>query len=145
MQGFRFSPDPQAEGEAARTLAAAAESAVAAEIENRVTRVGDAVDDAFVLSHDGTIRWLGEPVGKIAPGEKILAPRAIVVSDERLTGPSLEKGAGPSRSLAVAARQEISWALFVLEEGEGLTGIARGIAFRIAEELGVLETQQGRQ
>ena len=139
MQGFRFSPDPQAEGEAARTLAAAAESAVAVEIENRVTRVSDAVDDAFVLSHDGTIRWLGEPVGKIAPGEKILVPRALVVADERLTGPSLEKVQARLDLWLGQHVKKLLGPLFVLDEGEGLTGIARGIAFRVAEELGVLE------
>ena len=139
MQGFRFTPDPQAEGEAARTLAAAAESAVATEIENRVTRVGDAVDDAFVLSHDGTIRWLGEPVGKIAPGEKILTPRALPVADERLTGPSLEKVQARLDLWLAQHVKKLLGPLFVLEEGEGLTGISRGIAFRVAEELGVLE------
>ncbi len=139
MQGFRFTPDPQAEGEAARTLAAAADSAVAIEIEARVTRVGDAVDDAFVLAHDGFVRWLGEPVGRIAAGEKVLAPRVIVVSDERLSGTSLERVQARLDLWLAQHLKKLLAPLFVLEEGEGLTGISRGIAFRVAEELGVLD------
>ena len=139
MQGFRFTPDPQAEGEAARTLTAAADSAVAAEIENRVNRVADAVDDAFVLAHDGLIRWLGEPVARIAAGEKILSPRVIVVSDERLSGVSLERVQARLDLWLAQHVKKLLGPLFVLEGGEGLTGIARGIAFRVSEELGVLE------
>ena len=139
MQGFRFSPDPQAEGEAARALAAAAEKAVAAEIEARVIRVGDAVDDAFVLANDGALRWLGEPIGKVAPGETVLTPRALVVADERLTGPSLEKAQARLDLWLAQHVKKLLGPLFTLEEGKGLAGIARGIAFRVAEELGVVE------
>ena len=139
MQGFRFTPDPQAEGEAARTLTAAADSAVAAEIESRVNRVADAVDDAFVLAHDGLMRWLGEPVARIAAGEKILSPRVIVISDERLSGVSLERVQARLDLWLAQHVKKLLGPLFVLEEGEGLTGIARGIAFRVGEELGVLE------
>ena len=139
MQGFRFTPDPQADGEAARTLTAAADSAVAAEIESRVNRVADAVDDAFVLAHDGFIRWLGEPIARIAAGEKILSPRAIVIADERLSGVSLERVQARLDLWLAQHLKKLLGPLFVLEDGEGLTGIARGIAFRTAEELGVLE------
>ena len=139
MQGFRFTPDPHAQGEAARTLATAADSAVATEIEARVTRVADAVDEAFVLAHDGAIRWLGEPVGKLAPGEKLLAPRALVVADERLTGASLERVQTRLDLWLAQHLRKLLGPLFALDEGEQLSGIARGIAFRVAEELGVLE------
>ena len=139
LHGFRFTPDPQAAGEAARTLNAAAQKALASEIEGRATRVHEAVDEAFVLANDGTMRWLGEPVGKLTAGEQILAPRARVLADEQLTGAALEM---VQRRLDLWVAQHIKKllaGLAELEAGEGLDGIARGVAFQLAESLGVLE------
>jgi ATP-dependent RNA helicase SUPV3L1/SUV3 len=139
LQGFRFTPDPQAAGEAARTLNAAAQKALATEMDQRATRVTEAVDEAFVLSRDGTIRWLGEPVAQLAAGDHILAPKAHVLADEQLTGSPLE---AVQRRLDLWLSQHVKkhlGPLADLETGEGLEGIARGIAFQIGEHLGVLD------
>jgi ATP-dependent RNA helicase SUPV3L1/SUV3 len=139
LNGFRFTSDPQAAGEEARTLNAAAQKALASEIEGRATRVSEAVDEAFVLANDGLIRWLGEPVGRIMAGGHILTPQVRVIADEQLTGPALEL---VQRRLDLWLAQHVTkllGPLAELEKGEGLDGIARGIAFQIAESLGVLE------
>lgn len=145
LQGFRFTPDPQAEGAVQRTLNVAAMKALASEIEARAARIGEAIDSAFVLSADGTLRWLGEPVGKIYPGGHVLKPILRVLSDEQLTGQALET---VQRRLELWLAQHIKkllGALLELEEGEGLEGIARGIAFQVAESLGVLERSRVAQ
>jgi ATP-dependent RNA helicase SUPV3L1/SUV3 len=142
LSGFRFSLDPEAAGEAAKALSAAAQKALAGEIESRAARVHEAVDEAFVLANDGIIRWLGEPVGKIAVGDKLLDPRVNVLADEQLSGPSLEL---VQRRLDLWLSQHIKrllGPLLDLEKGEGLEGMSRGIAFQIAEALGVLDRSQ---
>ena len=139
LRGFRFTADPTAEGEAAKALNAAAQKALATEIEQRATRVHDAVDSAFALSNDGAIRWLGEPIAKISAGEKVLEPRALLIVDDQLAGEALEK---VQRRVDLWLAQHVTkllGPLVQLETGEGLEGIARGIAFRIGEELGVVE------
>ncbi len=139
LHGFRFTPDPQAEGEAQRTLNAAALKALASELEGRAQRVSDAVDQAFVLAHDGVIRWLGEPVGKLSSGDHILKPRVRVLSDDQLAAASLEI---VQRRLNLWIDQHVKkllGPLLDLENGEGLEGIARGVAFQVGESLGVLE------
>ncbi|WP_036258961.1 helicase-related protein [Methylocapsa aurea] len=139
LNGFRFTADPLALGEAAKALNAAAQKALASEIEGRATRVHEAVDEAFVLANDGIIRWLGEPVGKIAPGAHVLEPRVCVLADEQLSGPMLEM---VQRRLDLWLAQHVKKLLGPLkdlETGEGLEGIARGIAFHVAESLGILE------
>ncbi|SFJ98000.1 helicase-related protein [Methylocapsa palsarum] len=139
LNGFRFTGDPQAVGEAAKALNAAAQKALAGEIEGRATRVHEAVDEAFVLANDGIIRWLGEPVAKIAPGGHVLEPRACILADDHLTGPALEMA---QRRLDLWLAQHVKkllGPLAELEAGAGLEGIARGIAFQVAESLGVLE------
>jgi len=139
LQGFRFTPDPGAAGEAAKTLNAAAQKALAGEFEARATRVFDAVDDAFALGNDGLIRWLGEPVAKIAAGAGMLTPTTRVLADEQLTGPALEK-VKQRIDLWLAQRvKKLLGPLEQLEKGEGLEGVTRGVAFQLAEELGVLD------
>ncbi|MCQ4190681.1 helicase-related protein [Methylocystis suflitae] len=139
LQGFRFTPDPGAAGEAARTLNAAAQKALAGEFEARATRVFDAVDDAFALGNDGLIRWLGEPVGKIASGAGVLAPTTRVLADEQLTGPALEKVKQRLDLWLAQHVKKLLGPLEQLEKGEGLEGVTRGVAFQLAEELGVLD------
>ena len=142
LSGFRFAPDPQADGEAAKALNAAAQKALASEIEGRARRVHEAVDEAFVLANDGIIRWLGEPIGKIAAGEQLLEPRVNILADEQLTGPLLEMVQQRLDLWLAQHVKKLLGPLIELEKGEGLEGIARGIAFRIAESLGVLERTQ---
>jgi ATP-dependent RNA helicase SUPV3L1/SUV3 len=142
LNGFRFTADPEAAGEAAKALNTAALKALASEIDARATRVSEAVDDAFILANDGTIRWLGEPVSKICAGARVLEPRVSILADEQLTGHAL---ALVQRRLDLWLAQHVKkllGPLADLEKGEGLDGIARGIAFQLAESLGVLERAQ---
>jgi ATP-dependent RNA helicase SUPV3L1/SUV3 len=140
LNGFRFTADPHAVGEAAKALNAAAQKALASEIEGRAARVNEAVDEGFVLANDGIIRWLGEPIAKIAAGPHVLQPTVRILADDQLTGrPALES---VQRRLDLWLAQHVKkllGPLADLEQGEGLEGIARGIAFQVAESLGVLE------
>jgi ATP-dependent RNA helicase SUPV3L1/SUV3 len=139
LHGFRFTADPRVEGEALKTFNAAAQKALAAEIEGRSTRVGNAVDEAFVLARDGAVRWLGEVVGTLAAGDHILKPRVRILADEQLSGAALE---AVQRRLDLWIEQHVKkllGSLLELETGEGLDGLARGIAFQTAEALGVLD------
>jgi ATP-dependent RNA helicase SUPV3L1/SUV3 len=139
LQGFRFTADPSVAGEAAKALNAAAQKALASEFEGRATRIFDAVDEAFALGNDGTIRWLGEPVGKIAAGAGVLKPVAHVIADQELAEP-LQQKVKQRLELWIEQRvKKLLGALEGLESGDGLEGAVRGVAFQIAEELGVLE------
>ena len=139
LHGFRFTADPQADGDVARTLNAAAQKALASEIEGRAQRIHEAVDEAFVLANDGVIRWLGEAVGKMVAGDHVLSPRVRILADEQLTGPALEMVQARLDLWLSAHVKKLLGPLQDLEVGEGLEGIGRGIAFQVAESLGVLE------
>ncbi len=145
LQGFRFAADPLAEGVDAKALEATAQRALGLEIEARAARLSAAPDDVFALALDGTLRWIGEPVGKLVAGDKVLEPRVAVLADEQLTGPSREKVEARLGLWIKAHVQKLLGPLLALDAGEGLEGIARGIAFQAAENLGVLDRQQVAQ
>ena len=91
LHGFHFVPDPQADPAEAKTLRNAAAKALAGEIEARAERFSAAADASLVLSNDGTIRWQGDPVAKLEPGDKLYEPRLRILADEQLTGPARDK------------------------------------------------------
>ncbi|AWN46058.1 helicase [Methylobacterium terrae] len=139
LHGFQFVPDPGAEGQEAKTLRSAAEKALASEIEARADRFAAAADAALVLSNDGTIRWTGNPVAKLVPGEKLYAPGLRLLADEQLAGPAREKVETRLNAWLKAHIVRLLGPALELETAADLTGLARGIGFQVAEALGVLE------
>ncbi|MFE1599168.1 helicase-related protein [Methylobacterium sp. ID0610] len=139
LHGFQFVPDPGAEGQEAKTLRSVAEKALASEIEARADRFAAAADAALVLSNDGTIRWTGDPVAKLVPGDKLYAPGLRVLADEQLTGPARDKVEGRLTAWLKAHIVRLLGPALELETAEDLAGLARGIGFQVSEALGVLE------
>ncbi|QFR33807.1 helicase-related protein [Ancylobacter sp. TS-1] len=139
LLGFQFAADASAGGPEAKALRAAAQKALAGEIEARAARLSEAGDDAFVLSADGTLRWIGDPVAKLIPGEEVLAPRLKVIADEHLTGTARDGVQARVELWLKSHVEKLLGALLALGKAEDVAGIARGIAFQIVESLGVLE------
>lgn len=138
IKGFLFVPDGAAEGAEARALKAAAMSAVAAEITARAKAVAASPDTALKLTRDGQIIWNHAPVGRLEHGSSQLKPRAGVVAGDQLSGADREEVQQRLQKFVDRHIATVLEPLIKLEEGEGLEGISRGIAFRLVETLGVL-------
>jgi ATP-dependent RNA helicase SUPV3L1/SUV3 len=139
LDGFMFTPEASTAGSEAKALAGAAQKALAGEIDARAIRLAHAADGQFVLATDGTIRWLGQPVGRLVAGEEALKPRVRIIADEHLTGAPRD---GVQARLDLWLKSHIERlleALFRLAAGEDVTGIARGVAFQLTEAFGVLD------
>ena len=137
IEGFRFTLARSEDGDA-KGLRTAAGQVVAPEIAKRAERVAGAPNEEFVLGTDGYLRWRGEVLANLAEGDTLLAPRLIVLADESLSGPLLE---GVRDRLALWLRHHVNTVLepvMALVEPQELEGSARGIAFRLAEQLGIL-------
>src|SRR6516164_172828 len=67
VQGLQFTPISST-GEAPRAITQDMREALDQEYDRRLQRIQEAVDDAFVLSREGIIRWLGEPLARLMPG-----------------------------------------------------------------------------
>jgi ATP-dependent RNA helicase SUPV3L1/SUV3 len=139
LDGFRFAPESTTTGQEAKALSAAAQKALAGEIEARATRLSQGPDSAFVLAAGGTIRWVGEAVAKLTAGDNILRPRVRILSDEQLTGAALEHVQTRLDLWTRTHIERLLSPLFVLGAADDVTGLARGIAYQVVEALGVLE------
>ena len=137
IEGFRFTLARSEEGDA-KGLTGAAAQAVAPEIAKRAARLAGAPNEEFVLATDGYLRWRGEVVANLAEGDTLLAPRLIVLADDSLTGPELER---VQDRLSLWLRHHINThleSIVSLAEPADLEGTARGIAFQLSEQLGIM-------
>ena len=139
LAGFQFAAESASAGPEGKALRAAAQKALAGEIEARANRLSHATDEQIVLSSDGSLRWHGEPVGKLTAGDEILRPRVRILSDEHLTGPSRDAVQTRLDLWLKTHMERLLGPLFALSTAEDITGIARGVAFQLTEALGVLE------
>ena len=142
LDGFMFAPDASAAGSEAKALNAAAQKALAGEIELRATKLSQASNDQIVLAADGALRWTGELVGRLTAGDDTLRPRVRVVADEHLTGPARELVQNRLDLWLRTHIEKLLAPLFSLTAAEDVTGMARGVAFQLIEALGVLERQK---
>jgi ATP-dependent RNA helicase SUPV3L1/SUV3 len=139
LAGFQFAADSASAGPEGKALRAAAQKALAGEIDARAAKLSHAGDEQFVLAADGSIRWLGEPVGKLTAGDDVLRPRLRILSDEHLSGASRDAVQARLDLWIKAHIEKLLGPLLALAGAEDITGIARGVAFQLTEALGVLE------
>ncbi len=139
LDGFTFAPDAAEAGSEAKALQAAAQKALAGEIEARAEKLSNAPDEHIVLTADGTMRWTGDAVAKLVAADDALHPRLRIIADERLTGAARDKVQARLDLWLKTHIEKLLGPLFELSKAEDITGIARGIAFQLVEALGVIE------
>jgi ATP-dependent RNA helicase SUPV3L1/SUV3 len=142
LDGFMFAPDSAEAGSEAKALQAAAQKALAGEIDARAAKLAAGADDQFALAADGTLRWLGDAVGKLTAADNVLEPRIRLVADDRLAGATRESVQARLDLYLKAHVTKLLGPLFELSKAEDITGIARGIAFQVVEALGVIDRQK---
>lgn len=142
LLGFRFAPDAAAEGPDGKAVRAAAQKALTTEIESRADKLSGSENTDFILTSDGSIRWRGEAVAKLIAGDEVLTPSAVLLADEHLSGPMRDKVQDRVDLWMRAQIETLLKPLTELKAAEDLQGLARGIAFRLVEGLGILERQE---
>ncbi|MER9438475.1 helicase-related protein [Mesorhizobium sp. M0618] len=138
LQGFRFTADQTAGGEDAKAVRTAAQKALAAEFEARAERFGASANGDIALGSDGTLRWIGAPIGTLVSGEDALKPRLVLLADEQLTGPARDKVAARAERFVNFQIESLLKPLVDLRNADQISGIGRGIAFQLVENFGLI-------
>lgn len=138
LQGFRFTADQSAGGEDAKAVKAAAQKALSTEFEARAERFAASANGDIALGSDGTLRWIGAPIGTLVASEDALKPRLILLADEQLTGPARDKVAARAERFVNFQIELLLKPLVDLKNAEQISGIARGIAFQLVENFGLI-------
>ena len=136
--GLSFVAGDALDGGETRLLKQAAVQALTTEVTARAISLATTADTELRLSRQGDIVWQGQPIGKLHGGDARFKPRVEVIADD-LLAPALREDVRQrlqkfiDRSIATAIEP-----LLKLEEAEGLENTTRGLAYRLAENFGVL-------
>lgn len=145
LTGLRFEADPEARGLEERALRNAALQALRPELAARLMAIVAAGDEAFTLGETGEVRFQGAAVARLQPRQPLLAPKLVLVGGE--LGPDeLRRQAGVRLDgwIAALVARELAplLALQAAAGSEALKGLARGVAFRLAEAGGVMARRE---
>ena len=104
-------------------------------------RFHHAVDSAIVLSNDGVIRWLGDPVARLCLGPSVLTPGAVILADEALPVAAQDIVKARIDLWLAAMMRRILGPLFALDALQEGSEVVRDLAARLARSLGILERE----
>ena len=140
LSGLRFDVERGDGALADKALRQAAQRAVAPELSRRLGRLAAEPDAAFALTTTGLIEWRGAPAGRLTgggpfnPKVALLAELGSAAAQERaarrleaFVAAEAARRLGPLRALELA-----------MSEGR-ISGLARGLSFRLIEAGGVVD------
>jgi ATP-dependent RNA helicase SUPV3L1/SUV3 len=105
----------------------------------RARRVASAKTDAFKLARNARILWRDEEVARLEPGDDPMRPIVVVLADDHLASPDKEKVQQRLDTWVSEIIAERLKPLMELKAAEDVTGLARGIAFRLSECYGIVK------
>ncbi len=142
LDGFRFRADKGAGAAEDKTIKSAALQALAPQFHLRADRFYNAPDTEIDFTEQGGLMWGKSAVGKLVAGNDPLKPQVEVFVDD-VAGPEVAEKV--KRRLQHFIDRKVA-ALFEpllgLAKDEGLGGLAKGFAFRMIENFGILPRAQ---
>ena len=138
LEGFRFTQDKGAGAAETKTIKTAALQALAPHFHLRADRFYNAPDTEIDYTEQGGLMWGSTAVGKLVAGSDPLKPQVEAFVDDVAGQDVIDK---VKRRLQHFIDRKIA-ALFEpllnLSKDEALTGLARGFAFQMVENFGVV-------
>ncbi|MDA5192548.1 helicase-related protein [Govanella unica] len=156
LSGFTFDVDEAQLSADQRTLRQAADKALVTEISERASKLSEAEDDKFsllladpetqALIPAGRILWDGILVAELVAGPEALRPRIRMIQAPLLTGDDLKRVEARLQTWLDGYLNRELKPLFRLQESlelpEAISGLARGLAYQVVENLGTLSRRR---
>lgn len=141
LRGFRFTADAGGEGIHGKATRNAAAQVLARELSMRARRVAAAQADALQLSQQGRILWKGEKIAQVEATDDPLKPSVTILADEHLSVPEREKVQARIEAWLAQTIAEKLKPLVEIGQADDISGLGRGIAFRLRENFGILKRE----
>ena len=142
LQGFRFLPDTQSDsGVNGKAMRNAAAQVLSGELAMRARRAAAAKADAFKLERDGRIFWRGEEIAQLEASDDPLKPTVNMQVDEHLSVQDRDKVLARLSAWVEEIVGERLKPLADLKKAEDVSGLARGVAYRLVESFGILKRE----
>lgn len=138
LEGFRFRQDATTSPDEAKMLARAAYEALRPEFSLRADRFYNAPDTELDFTEQGGLMWGTTAVGKLVKGSEPLKPAVEPFVDEEAGEDVAEKVRRRLQHFIDRKVAALFEPLLAMGRDEGLTGLARGFAFRLTEQMGII-------
>ncbi|MDQ7069437.1 MAG: helicase-related protein [Rhodobacterales bacterium] len=139
LEGFRFRHDKSAEGAEAKTLRQAALAAMTPHFHLRADRFYNAPDTEIDFTEQGGLMWGEHAVGKLVAGDDALKPQVTAFVDDEAGADVAQKVTRRLQHFIDRKIAALFEPLLVLSRDETLSGQARGFAFQMVENFGILK------
>lgn len=150
LHAFRFIPLEDAVGAEYKAVMNAARAALNSEIKRRLTMILNAKPDQITLSETGQILWQqkvglplpGEPVAVLKKSDSALKPEVELIECDLLNGSDKEKVLEFLKNWLDTHIKTVLEPLIALENQDDIDGAARGIAFQVYENMGIVPREK---
>jgi ATP-dependent RNA helicase SUPV3L1/SUV3 len=142
LKGFSFIPETQSEDLQGKATRSAAAHVLGKELGMRARRVISAKADAIKLNRKGDILWRGDVIATLTAGDDPLKPLITLDADEQLSIADKERIVERLNTWLSETIADRLKPLVDLAKAEDVTGLARGIAFQMVENFGVVRREQ---
>jgi ATP-dependent RNA helicase SUPV3L1/SUV3 len=137
LQGFQFMADPRATGVHGRAVRAAAMKGLSPEMQRRADLLAECGNEAIHLTEHGRLIWQGAVIARLMPKEP-LKPRIEILASDLLEGEARVKARNRLERWLTDHIEHVLSPLFKLTRAEDITGLSRGLAFRLVENFGAI-------
>ncbi|WP_406870144.1 helicase-related protein [Thioclava sp. 'Guangxiensis'] len=138
LDGFRFQQDGTSSPDEAKMLARAAYEALKPEFSLRADRFYNAPDTEMDFTEQGGLMWGTTAVGKLVKSDDPLKPSVQAFVDDEAGADVAEKVTRRLQHFIDRKVAALFEPLLSMSRDEGVTGLARGFAFRLVEGMGIL-------
>ncbi len=141
LDGFQFRQDGTTTPDEAKAVRQAATAALGPEFHLRADRFYNAPDTEMDFTEQGGLMWGDQAVGKLVAGDEPLKPVVEAFVDEEAGQDVRDK---VTRRLQHFMDRKIATAfepLLGMQRDEEMTGLAKGVAFQLQENFGIIPRQ----
>ena len=142
LDGFRFTVDESASGDELKTLKSASLEALQTEFSRRADKLYLSPDSEIDVTDQGGLMWGTDAVGKIVKSDDPLLPAVQVFVDDMAGAEVAEKVERRLRHWLSRKINALFEPMIAMRDDETITGLARGVAFRIAENFGIIARRE---
>ena len=138
LEGFRFMADKDANGAEAKALKTAAMEALVPHFNLMADRFYNAPDTEIDFTDQGGLMWGEIAVGKLLAGDNPLKPRIHIFIEDYVNTEIQEKVKRRLQHFIDRKIATLFEPLLALERDDKLAGLARGFAFTLVENFGLV-------
>ena len=144
LEGCRFRPIESGERPVSDPERAARIAAIRPAIARRATALSTAPDSEFAVGDDATVMWKNAPLARLFRGPEAMQPDFRLMIEETAAAEDVERIRMRVRAWLESQIRTAFEPLIALKENTEISGVGRGIAYRLVEGFGILERRTAR-